>query len=210
MQKTLTYDDLARVLQSGANAVKQNHELLSKLDSATGDGDHGTTMKRTAEAILNSVQNCQDKAILPLLEAVGWDVMSVDGGSTSPLLGSFFMGMAEGCGTEPEIDVATIAAMFEAGLAKMEAQTSAKVGDKTMIDALVPAVAAMRQAANEELSVPDAFQKAADAAAKGAEGTKELQARFGRAKNLGPRSIGHVDPGATSISFLFAGFRAAL
>ena len=95
MPSTLAFADLARLLAAGANQVKQNHELLSKLDSATGDGDHGTTMKRTADAMIESVRDCEPKAIQPLLASLGWNVMSVDGGSTSPLLGSFFMGMSE-------------------------------------------------------------------------------------------------------------------
>ena len=80
---------------NGAARVKENHELLSRLDAATGDGDHGVTMKRVAEAIIDSVAEGQSLGAGPLLEQVGWNVMSVDGGSTSPLLGSFFMGMSE-------------------------------------------------------------------------------------------------------------------
>lgn len=207
---SLTYPDFANLLQSGANRVKENHELLSRLDSATGDGDHGTTMKRTADAILESVQTCENKAIGPLLEHAGWNVMSVDGGSTSPLLGSFFMGMAEAADTGPELDAPAVAAIFEAGLAKFRSQTPAQVGDKTMIDALVPAVHALRQAADQGCGVDEALACAAVAAEQGAESTKTLQARFGRARNLGPRTVGHVDPGATTISLLFAGFRDAV
>ena len=207
MSKTLGYDDLARLLQTGAQRVKENYELLSRLDSATGDGDHGVTMKRTADVILESVRGCETRAIGPLLESVGWNVMSVDGGSTSPLLGSFFMGMSEAVGGLQSLDAAALAAAFASGLSKLRAQTQAAVGDKTMIDALVPAVEALRHGADEGLDCRESLVRAADAAARGAESTKELQARFGRARNLGARTIGHVDPGATSISFLFAGFR---
>ena len=210
MPQTLGFADLANVLRSGAARVKDNHELLSRLDSATGDGDHGTTMKRTAEVILESVDNCDPKAIQPMLESVGWNVMSVDGGSTSPLLGSFFMGMAESAGTQEPLNLAAVAAMFEAGLGKLRAQTQAKPGDKTMLDALVPAVDALRAAAEQGQSLQDAFGRAAEAAAQGAESTKQLQARFGRARNLGARTVGHVDPGATSIALLFTGFRDGL
>ncbi len=97
-----------------------------------------------------------------------------------------------------------------AGLDKLRRQTPAQVGDKTMLDALVPAVEAFRQAAQAGLTPRDAFAAAARSAAQGAESTKALQARFGRARNLGPRTLGHVDPGATSISLLFAGFRDGL
>jgi len=134
--------------------------------------------------------------------------MSVDGGSASPLLGSFFMGMAEGTPEVDPLNGAALAAAFEAGLAKFRAQTPAQVGDKTMLDALVPAIEALRAAAEQDLA--PMLAAAAEAAAKGAESTKTLQARFGRARNLGPRSIGWADPGATSIALLFAGFRDAV
>ncbi|MGO9112599.1 MAG: dihydroxyacetone kinase subunit DhaL [Thermoguttaceae bacterium] len=203
----LTSADLARILRSGATRVKENHELLSKLDAATGDGDHGVTMKRVAEVIIESVANGQSLGVGPLLEQVGWNVMSVDGGSTSPLLGSFFIGMSDAIGGSETLDSRALAAAFEAGLAKLRAQTPAQVGDKTMVDALVPAVEALRQAADAGAEASTLLAQAAEAAQRGAEKTSEVQARFGRARNLGPRTIGHVDPGATTISLFFAGFR---
>ena len=199
-----------RLLAGGANRVKENQDLLSRLDAATGDGDHGLTMKRTADAMLESAGNPEIKAVGPLLESLAWSVMSVDGGSVSPLLGSFFLGMAEAAGAREEWDAAGLSALLTAGLDKLRRQTPAQVGDKTMLDALVPAVEAFRQAAQAGLTPRDAFAAAARSAAQGAESTKALQARFGRARNLGPRTLGHVDPGATSISLLFAGFRDGL
>ncbi len=209
MPDQLTCADLARLLAGGANRVKENQDLLSRLDSATGDGDHGLTMRRTADAMLEAVGNPEVKAVGPLLESLAWNVMSVDGGSASPLLGSFFLGMAEAADTREEWDAAGLSALLAAGLEKLRGQTAAKVGDKTMLDALVPAVEAFRQGAQGGLSPRDAFAAAAQSAAQGAESTKPLQARFGRARNLGPRTIGHVDPGATSIALLWAGFRDA-
>ncbi len=203
----LTATDLARILHAGATRVKENHELLSRLDAATGDGDHGVTMKRVADVIIESVSDGQSLGIGPLLEQVGWNVMSVDGGSTSPLLGSFFLGMSEGIGGSETVDGCGLATAFEAGLAKLRAQTAAKPGDKTMIDALVPAVDDLRQAANSGEDPATLLARAAEAAERGAESTSELQARFGRARNLGARAIGHVDPGAITIALLFAGFR---
>jgi dihydroxyacetone kinase-like protein len=210
MRTLLTLTDLAAMLRSGAVRVQESQEMLSRLDSATGDGDHGATMKRTADAILESIQNADDHAFQPLLESLGWSVMSVDGGSTSPLLGSFFMGMSEAASGLEEADLPSVVAMFEAGLAKLRAQTPANVGDKTMLDALVPGVEALRRAGDQGLAFPQAFAQAAESAARGAEATKDLQAKFGRARHLGARTLGHVDPGATSIALLFAGFRDAL
>ena len=210
MSRELTYADLAGVLQRGAQRIQENHELLSRLDSATGDGDHGVTMKRTAEAMLQSVQSCSSGSIADLLEQLGWNVMSVDGGSTSPLLGSFFMGMAEAAAGCRTLGGPALAGVFEAGLAKLRAQTAAKPGDKTLLDALVPAVETLRQAADQGSAPEEMLARAAEAAEQGAQGTRELQARFGRARNLGARTIGHVDPGATSIAILFAGFHDGL
>jgi dihydroxyacetone kinase-like protein len=210
MPRELTYAELAGALESGARRVQENHELLSRLDSATGDGDHGVTMKRTAEVMLRSVQSCASGSIADLLEQLGWNVMSIDGGSTSPLWGSFFMGMAEGAAGCATLSTAALAGAFEAGAAKLRAQTPAKPGDKTLLDALLPAVEALRCAAEAGLSPQEAFARAAEAAERGAEATREMQARCGRARNLGARTIGHVDPGATSIALLLAGFRDGL
>jgi dihydroxyacetone kinase-like protein len=203
----LTSADLARILRSGAARVKENHELLSRLDAATGDGDHGVTMKHVADVIIESLADGQSLGVGPLLEQVGWNVMSVDGGSTSSLLGSFFMGISEAVGGSQTLDSRGLAVAFEAGLARLRAQTPAQVGDKTLVDALVPAVEAMRQAADAGAEPPAVLARAAEASQRGADRTSEVPARFGRARNLGPRTIGHLDPGATTIALLFAGFR---
>jgi dihydroxyacetone kinase-like protein len=210
MSENLTCADFVRLLASGANRVKENQDLLSRLDSATGDGDHGLTMRRTADAMLEALGDPEVKGVGPLLQSLSWNVMSVDGGSASPLLGSFFLGMAEAADTRQTWDAAGLSALLTAGLDKLRGQTAAKVGDKTMLDALVPAVESFRGAAQGGLSPRDAFAAAAQSAAQGAEGTKAFQARFGRARNLGPRTVGHVDPGATSIALLWAGFRDGL
>lgn len=208
MSSTLTSESLARMLHHGAGRLLDNHELLSRLDAATGDGDHGTTMKKVAAAIQEAAA-APAAGIAPLLDAVGWAVLSVDGGSISPLLGSFFLGMAEVAPAEGPAVRAEVAAAFEAGLAKLQAQTPAKPGDKTLLDALVPAVQALR-GAEAEATLEQTLAAAAEAAAEGAEATRGMQARFGRARNLGARTVGQVDPGATSVALLFAGMRDGL
>jgi dihydroxyacetone kinase-like protein len=203
MPATLGYEDVVRMLRCAAARVKENRELLSKLDSAIGDGDHGTTMVRVVEAMLQAIQECPRKSLGAMLESAGWGVMSVDGGSTSPLLGSLLLGMAEGVEGKEALDTPALAAMFQAGLVRLSAQTPAKVGDKTMLDALVPAVDALKSAGGGDVAA--AIRQAADAATRGAEATKDMRARFGRARNLGDRTVGHQDPGATSISCIFQG-----
>lgn len=209
MATTLTHATLVRMLQQGATRLRDNHDLLSRLDAATGDGDHGATMRKVAAAILEALP-AAPAGLGPPLEAVGWAVMSVDGGSTSPLFGSLLLGMADAAGGLEQADTGQVASLFEAGLARLQAQTQAKPGDKTLIDALVPAVQAVRASATKGEAVEAALAAAADAAAQGAEQTRGMQARFGRARNLGARTIGQVDPGATSMALLFAGFRDAL
>jgi len=207
---TVDYATLAKMLRQAAQQVKTSKDLLSQLDSATGDGDHGTTMNRIADAMLETLQTTTSADIPALLEALGWNVMSVDGGSASPLLGSFFTGMAEAAGGKQCLSVPELAQLFEAGVVKLQAQTSAKPGDKTMVDALVPAVAALRQAADAGEALAPAMAKAAAAAVAGAKSTSTMQAKFGRARNLGARTLGHVDPGATSISLIFTGLHEGL
>ncbi|MEN6535211.1 MAG: dihydroxyacetone kinase subunit DhaL [Bryobacteraceae bacterium] len=209
MTTVLECKDVAGMLREGACLLKSNRDLLSQLDSATGDGDHGTTMGRVADAILESVESGGASSPQALLESTGWSVLSVDGGSASPLVGSFLLGMSEGCPPADQLTGADLAVAFESGLAKFRAQTPAQVGDKTMLDALVPAITALRAAADQGLSAAEILAKAAEAAKQGAESTKSLQAKFGRARNLGPRSVGFADPGATSVSLLVAGFQAA-
>jgi dihydroxyacetone kinase-like protein len=183
--------------------------MLSKLDSAVGDGDHGTTILRAMEAVSKTVAEHPAPDLKVLFSAIGWAVMSCDGGSTGPLLGSFFMGMSEGTEGRQELDCAAVAAVFEAGVGKLQKQSRAQVGDKTMMDAFLPALAALK-AAGSSRGIKAALAQAADAAAKGAETTRNMKAKFGRARNLGDRVLGHADPGAVSVSLIFKGFSEGL
>jgi phosphoenolpyruvate---glycerone phosphotransferase subunit DhaL len=203
-------DDLARMIQAAADVIRANERLLSSLDAATGDGDHGTTICRVMDVAAAASRGDAGGSPHRLLDKIGWEVMCVDGGSTSPLLGSFFTGMSEGTGDAPRLGTAAVAAMFQAGLTRLRSQTKAQPGDKTLLDALVPAVDALQAAAASGHGVAAALRAAAAAADRGAQATKDMIAKFGRAKNLGQRTLGHVDPGATSIALLFQGFADAL
>jgi dihydroxyacetone kinase-like protein len=198
----ICYDELVLMLRRAAAEIRANHETLSKLDSVGGDGDHGTTMVRAMACMEKAIDACQSRDMGALLNDVGWAIMGVDGGATGPLLGTLFMSMSESVAGRETLDTPTLASAFEAGLAGVRKQTKAQPGDKTMIDALVPAVEGVRAGADIE----SALKSAADAAESGAESTKEMQARFGRAKNIREQSIGAADPGATSIAFIFKGF----
>jgi len=207
MADSVDYTVLVKILRTAAEKIKTNRDYLSKLDSATGDGDHGTAVYKVADAITASIDKDASKDIKTLLKDMGWAVMSTDAGSTSPLYGSLFMGMSESITSAGALDCTAFVKMLEQGVAKLRKNTKAEVGGKTMIDTLVPAMAAIRAAADAGKGLAQALSDGADAAAKGAESTKAMKATFGRAKNIGERSIGHIDPGATSMSLLFTGIK---
>ena len=131
--------------------------------------------------------------------------MGEDCGSTSSLIGAYFMGMSEAAVSD-ELDITATIALFAAGLAGVSKQTKAKIGDKTLMDALIPATEALQGASD----LKTALDTAASAATQGAESTKNFVAKFGRAKNLGERSVGHIDAGATSIALIFDAFAKSL
>ncbi len=203
------YDEIVSMFDAASKKIRENIKELSALDAATGDGDHGTTMGRAMDAVAKAISDSAGSDLKTLLYNIGWGTMCIDGGSTGPLMGSLFMGMSDAVSGKESIDCEALVAMFEAGLAGVRKQTKAKAGDKTMMDALEPAVKAIREACDAGKSVAEALAAGAEAAMKGAESTKNLVARFGRAKNLGERTLGHQDPGATSIALMFDGFAEA-
>ena len=209
MAQTIDREDFVRMIRAAAAKINAEHEMLSRLDAATGDGDHGTTMKRAMANAEKAIAESPGAGLGDLLQNIAWAVMGTDGGATGPLFGTFFMGLSEGLGAATVLDAPAVAKAFEAGLAAIQKQTPAKVGDKTMLDALIPAVEALRAAANEQ-DLAAVLARGAEAAEKGAAATKDLRARHGRARNLGDRSIGSQDPGATSVGLMFRGFAEAL
>ena len=205
----LGYDDIGRMLGGAVERIRENHQLLSRLDSATGDGDHGVTILRTMEAVARTVAENPEGDLQQLFSKIAWAVMSCDGGSTGPLLGTFFAGMAEAGVGRRELDAAGLVATFESGIAKLQKQSRARVGDKTMMDAFLPALDAMKAEAPDR-SPEEILARAAEAAVRGADATTQMRAKFGRARNLGDRVLGHRDPGAVSVSLLFQGFHAGI
>jgi len=204
MSTSIDREKLIGMLRGAAGLVRENHDLLTQYDSAGGDGDHGTTMLAAMQNMEKAIGESSDAAMKDLLQNIGWGVMATDGGATGPLWGTFFTGMSDGVSTET-LDGPGIAAALEAGLESIQKQTKARVGDKTMMDALIPAVETARKAADAGQSPADVLAQAAQAAKTGAESTKDLQARFGRAKNVGEKSLGTPDAGATSVSLVFQG-----
>ncbi|MCP4028442.1 MAG: dihydroxyacetone kinase subunit L [Sphingomonas sp.] len=209
MGDTIDFAVLVRLLRRAAAIVRAHEAELSRLDSFGGDGDHGTTMVRAMGQLEGALDAAAGDAQTTLHE-VGWAIMGVDGGATGPLFGSLCMAMSGAAPAEGEIDAPTLANMFDAGLAGVQKNTRAAVGDKTMIDALLPGVRAFAQAARSGGDIAAAFAAAATAARQGAEDTTDMAARFGRAKNVGDKSKGAPDPGATSVALLFQGMHEGL
>ncbi len=190
-----------------AACLRGEHVRLTELDSIGGDGDHGTTMLRAAEQMEIEMEPANTESLTGMLKATGWRVLGVDGGASSSLLGTFFSGLGDVELTADFMNCEDLARSLEAGLRAVSRQTKARPGDKTMMDALTPAVAAATAAAVAGKTIPEALQEAAEAARAGAESTRDLTARFGRARSLGERTRGYPDAGATSISLIFKGFK---
>ena len=201
----LTIENFKAMMNLALANIKAREEEFSKLDAIAGDGDHGTAVV-TALTIIAA--DAQEGTEFPaMLNDMGMGVMMKTSGSTSTLLGALFMGMGEAL--EPlqvtnEVNAAQLKVMFRGGLTSVQEQTKAKPGDKTMMDALVPAVEAIETCESDD--VKTLLKAGAEAALKGAEATVNMKANFGRARNLGERSIGFADAGATSWACLFQSF----
>ena len=198
---------LQKMLHAAQSAVENQLAMLNQLDAATGDGDHGTAILAAMNAATAAVQ--KEGTLKATLEAIGWNVMSNTSGSTSALMGSFFIGMSHAVDNE-ELDGNQTMMIFESGLANMRTSSRANVGDKTLMDALIPAIAAMTALKGQSPVLADLFAVAADAAQKGADSTKDLVAKYGRAKNLGERSRGTLDAGAVSTALIYRAYADAI
>lgn len=199
--------DFSRFLETFAARIRAAKEELTQLDSAIGDADHGINMDRGMTAIVELLPGLKGSDAGTLFKQTGMKLISTVGGASGPLYGTFFLRLGTTFGTATEIGPTELAAGFRAGLEGVIARGKAGLDDKTMVDAMVPAVAAL-EAGDGDL--PAALDAAAIAAAEGRDRVTPLVARKGRASYLGERSAGHQDPGATSTTILFESLRDAL
>lgn len=194
-----------------ADSIQLNQDHLTQLDTAIGDGDHGINMQRGMDAVRNRLQDtdnpCHD--IPSLLRSVATTLISTVGGAAGPLYGTFFLRAATAPTQAHSSNLAQLLAMFRFGLEGVQQRGKAIPGEKTMIDALAPAVAALEAAQTQHMELIPALNLAAQAAAQGMASTIPMEARKGRASYLGPHSVGHQDPGATSAALLVAALRDA-
>jgi dihydroxyacetone kinase-like protein len=190
----VTAEQVRDWLRRYAETIAEHRMELVRLDSAIGDGDHGTNMDRGMRKAVEKLDGSAGGDIGADLKAVGMALVSSVGGAAGPLYGTLFLQMGTAAAGKGELDLDGWTAAVEAGVKGVQARGKAEPGDKTMIDALVPALDALREGGE----LGDALRRSAAAAEAGMKATIELEARKGRASYLGPRSVGHQDPGATS------------
>ncbi|MDQ6922156.1 MAG: dihydroxyacetone kinase subunit DhaL [Candidatus Dormibacteraeota bacterium] len=185
-----------------AEAVRVNRDYLVQLDAAIGDGDHGINMTRGFDAVVRALAAEPQTPPGKLLTLAGKTLVSSVGGASGPLWGSALRRAGRTLGEAPNFEAEDLAGALEAALAAVQDLGQARPGDKTMVDALAPAVAILRQRVTAGQSLEAALQAASAAAEEGMRATVPMQARKGRASYLGERSIGHQDPGATSAALI--------
>jgi dihydroxyacetone kinase-like protein len=200
--EVITLQTVLAWIDGFAATVAENKDYLTRLDSAIGDADHGINMNRGMKAALERLEANPPDDIGAALKTVGMAMVSKVGGASGPLYGTFFLQLGGPLAGKDSVTLEEWAGAVRAAVSGVMARGKAELGDKTMIDALVPAVEALEAAAGEGTDVGDGLTRAADAAARGMEATIPLVARKGRASYLGERSAGHQDPGATSSHLL--------
>lgn len=196
-----TTENVLQWLQLYAQEIHENNQYLTQLDSAIGDADHGANMDRGFKAVsakLVNMENVENVDIGTILKTVGSTLVSTVGGASGPLYGTAFLRAGTTTSGKHELETTDIIAMLEAATEGIRTRGKAQQGEKTMLDALYPALEAGKQAQTESAPLPQVLQRMAAGAEEGMKKTTSMLATKGRASYLGERSIGHQDPGATS------------
>ncbi|CAH0122695.1 MULTISPECIES: dihydroxyacetone kinase subunit DhaL [unclassified Paenibacillus] len=199
MVQTLSIDQTRDMFLKVAEAVIGSKELLTEIDSQIGDGDHGIGMSIGFTAASEELRNKQWSSVNEIFQTTGMSMIKSMGGASGVIFGTMFMGGVKGLDPMKELDLSTIAYIWGRALTAIKVRGKAELGDKTMIDALQPAVEALRAAVQASKSLAEGLKEAEEAAAQGVENTKSIPAKFGRAKSLGERAIGYRDAGATTV-----------
>lgn len=199
---SLDTKQMAAIVEGMAKKIEAEKEYLTELDNEIGDGDHGINLARGFEAVEKKLPSLAGGDIGALLKGVGMQLVSTVGGASGPLYGTAFMKAGMACKGLTEIDGPAFVKAMEAAVDGIKMRGKATEGEKTMLDALCPALKVMQDDVAAGKSLKEALQDAAQAAEKGVEYTKTIIATKGRASYLGERSLGHQDPGATSSLYL--------
>lgn len=200
---TLNKENFVDMLNSSCRLIDRNIDVLGKIDAKFGDGDHGVTMSKISGIIKKCINNWGSESVYQFFDNMGEEIMNVNGGSAGPLYGTFFQGLGEGAEDVKEIDNKVFKKMILSSLENMQIITKAKVGDKTMMDTLIPAAECAKKSC---LELPDCIEEIVDAACQGAENSKNFSSKFGRARFFKDETIGYMDAGAMSLSLIFQGF----
>jgi dihydroxyacetone kinase-like protein len=197
---SVPYEDVVGWVKTFATTIADQKTYLTELDSAIGDADHGINMDRGMQAVLGKLNGSADAGqdVGAMFKTVGMTLVSTVGGAGGPLYGTLFLQLGVATAGKEEITAADWQAALEAAVAGVQARGKAEPGDKTMLDALIPASDAFAAAVTDGADLPAALRRSADAGEQGMKDTIPLVARKGRASYLGERSAGHQDPGATS------------
>jgi len=193
-----------------AAAMEEHRKHLTQLDSAVGDGDHGNNMHRGFQAALERIEGTDPQTPSDALKAVSMALVNKVGGAAGPLYGTAFLRASTALSSKEDLSPEDVAGALEAALGGIKQRGKAELGDKTIVDALEPAVEAAKEASSSGGGAGEVFRAAAEAAGEGAEATVPLTARRGRASYLGTRSAGHMDPGARSTYLLLDAAARAL
>jgi len=194
-------------ITSAARVIEANRDHLTQLDAAIGDADHGINLARGFAAVLAALDTKPATTPGAVLTLTGSTLISKVGGASGPLYGMAFRRAGQSLGAAEEVDLPALGQALEAALAGVQQLGAAREGDKTMVDALAPATRALAKAVAEGATQADALGAAVAAAAEGAAATVSMEARKGRASYLGPRSVGHEDPGAASTVLILGALR---
>jgi dihydroxyacetone kinase-like protein len=209
MTTTISAKQIHSTLLDLCDTIEQEREFLSEIDGAIGDGDHGVNMAKCFRGVRTKLRDAETEDVGAVLGLVGMEVMNSVGGAMGALYGTMFINLSTKSTGKGEVNLNDLAAMFGDALAGILSIGKAKVGDKTLVDTLSPAVAALEQAARQSQPLDKALAEFEAAAKTGMESTKGLIAQMGRASRLGERTIGHIDAGATSCYFILRAFSSS-
>ncbi|MEL5408351.1 dihydroxyacetone kinase subunit DhaL [Serratia nevei] len=198
----LTKQQVVDWLMRCGEVFSRERDFLTRLDTEIGDADHGLNMNRGFNKVVEKLPSVADKDIGFILKNTGMTLLSSVGGASGPLFGTFFIRAAQAANAKQSLDLAELQQMMQEGVEGVVMRGKAEPGDKTMCDVWWPVVESLGQSAQQNLSMAEALQRAADSAERAVESTITMQARKGRASYLGERSIGHQDPGATSVMLM--------
>lgn len=205
--ETLSKPDLANIMRRIRDTMEAKKDYLSNIDTQIGDGDHGFSMSQGFDHVCAKLDDFEKEDIGGFLKKCGFEMIRAIGGAAGAIYGTFFTAQASyyntHLGGKEKLEPADIIGMLAEALNQIKKRGGAKIGDKTMVDALEPAVGELKRSMENGLNLKDMFQKAAHKAAEGAENTKTMVAKHGRSKYLGDKSLGFVDPGAVSMAFIF-------